>query len=410
MLLKNKILQNFSSLTVVNLVNLLLPIITIPYLIKTLGATNYGLLAYHQYLGQFILVVLDFGFPLYAVSEVARRAQEPIALGGFVMDAYIVKLFVLLLVLIVVALVSVASKFFEWKSLSVWLLIAFSGVAIFNSFAPSWLFQGLDILQKTILPTLIARSIALVSTFLLIHSPEDIRWAPFPYLLGSVTLFCILSWRASRHVRLSRIPERLGLQKIFTESLQVFWSRLTIMGYVTVSPLLINATAGTEGVAVYNICEKVISVARMPFDMFAAATYAHFSRNYRSVLVRRFLVPLFGGGVLLAGTLSLVAPLVVMLVHVPGFQNLHHYLALYGLALIPISMHGFIGTCVLLPNGKRIELAKSIAIGLLTYVLCLSLFWPWIENKIGLAIAAMVTVEFGIFFSRLFFSIKYRLV
>lgn len=392
------------------MISLLFPIITIPYLIKTLGAANYGLLAYHQYLGQFVLVVLDFGFPLYAVSEVARRSEEPEALGTFLSDVYLVKLAVLGLALLALGVAIGMSRIFQWNGISGWLLVAFAGAAAFNSFAPTWLYQGLDTLHRTIIPTLVARSATLISTFILVRSPGDIYLAPLPYLIGALVLFCSLSWRARTHFTMARMSHSSDVRKVFAESVQVFWSRLTIMGYVTVSPVLIKIAAGNEGIAVYNICEKVISVVRMPFDMLSSASYAHFSRDYQPKAVRRFLAPLGIGGLVLALGMSIVGPVIAFLLNNPALMSTQRYLAIYGLALIPISMHGFIGTCVLLTNGKRIELSKSIAAGLLAYALCVSCLWPWMADKIGLAIVSMVLVEVGIFLSRLFFSIKYRLI
>jgi O-antigen/teichoic acid export membrane protein len=410
MFLKNKIFKNFSALTTVNFISLLFPIVAIPYLIKTLGVISYGQLAYHQYIGQFILIILDLGLPLYAVGEVARRAKDRHALGSFILGAYIIKISALLLVIIGVSVIVGIAKMFNWAGVSAWFLVAFVGVAVFNSFAPTWLYQGLETLHQTIWPTLFSRSITLVSTFALIRSPEDLAWAPVPYLIGAASLFGLLSWRAVQNLHFELNVCRESIRKIFFESLQVFWSRLTIMSYVTISPILVNLAAGSEGVAIYNVCEKVISVARMPFDMLSAASYAHFSCDYQPKTVRRFLGPLGLGGVISALILALVAPAITLLFANPDLKSLPNYLAIYGLALAPISMHGFLGTCVLLANGRRFELTKSILVGLSVYGLCMLVMWPRISDKIGLAISTMVLVEFGILFTRLFFSIKYRLI
>jgi O-antigen/teichoic acid export membrane protein len=397
-------------MTVVNFINLALPLLTIPYLISTLGTHGYGVLAYHQYLGQFALVVLEFGFPLYAVSEVARRCEDSRALGRFIADVYLIKLAVAGLTALGLALVVGVANFLKLEGLSVPLLCVFVLTAAFNSFAPTWFFQGLDAPQKSVLPTLVARLVTLASTFVIVRSPADILLAAVPYMLGAAVMMCTLSWRAARVMTYNGTSSRSELRQIFGESLQVFWSRLTIMGYVTVSPVIINLSAGAQGVAVYNLCEKAITVARMPFDMFSAATFARFSRSYDAEQIRRFLVPLGVGGIVFTCLLSLCAPLASRLLNVQGLELLWRYLPIYGLALIPISMHGFLGTCSLLTNGKRLELAKSIATGLFCYAISVAALWKFVDNKVLLSIIGMVLVEAGIFFSRLFFVIRYRLI
>jgi O-antigen/teichoic acid export membrane protein len=182
------------------------------------------------------------------------------------------------------------------------------------------------------------------------------------------------------------------------------------MGYVTLSPVLINLAAGPAGVAVYNICEKVIGVARVPFDMFSAAAFARFSRSYQAKDARKFLRMLGAGGIALAVLAACIANFASKYVSMPEFQGIPYYLTIYLLALVPISMHGFLGNCALLSNGRRVELAKSVLTGLIAYVASIGILWPFVENKILVSILGMVAVEFGILSSRLFFSIKYRLL
>jgi PST family polysaccharide transporter len=410
MIFKSSILRNFTSLTAVNFINLALPLLTIPYLIKTLGSTNYGVLAFHQYLGQFALVVLEFGFPLYGVSEVARRHQDKKALGRFMADVGLVKLVVLAFVLAALAVVISLRGLFHWQSVSPVMLTAFVAAAALNSFAPTWFLQGLDIPQKSVVPTFAARCMTLLSTFAIVRSPADLEMASLPYLIGAFALFVAVSWQARNYLEFDRVSNRTVLKAMLGESLHVFWSRVTILGYVTVSPILINLAAGPQGVAVYNLCEKAISVARMPFDMFSGAAFARFSRSYDVALVRKYIVPLGVGGLLVVGFVFGVSPFVTTIMRLPDLELLKRYLPIYALALIPISMHGFVGTCVLLSNGKRKELTLSILSGLLSYVTFLLIFWSFVENKILLAIIGMVLVEFGIFFSRIYFAFRYRLI
>jgi PST family polysaccharide transporter len=409
-MLKSSIIRNFTSLTAVNFINLALPLLTIPYLIKTIGSLNYGVLAFHQYLGQFALVVLEFGFPLYGVSEVARRHEDRKSLGRFMADVGIIKLVVLAFVLLALAVVIAMSGVLGWKSVHAPMLCAFVAAAALNSFAPIWFLQGLDMSHKSVVPTFVARCITLIATFVIVRSSADAELASIPYLLGAFVSFITVSWQARNLLEFDGVSSRTGLKSMLGESLHVFWSRVTILGYVTVSPLLINLAAGPQGVAVYNLCEKAISVARMPFDMFAGAAFARFSRNYEVSVVRKYILPLGFGGLCVVGVVFATSPFVTSILRVPDLDLLKRYLPIYALALIPISMHGFVGTCVLLSNGKRKELTMSIVSGLMSYATCMLVFWPFVENKILLAIIGMVLVEFGIFFSRIFFAFKYRLI
>lgn len=409
-ILSSKIAKNFTSLATINFINLSLPLVTIPYLLSVLGVTNYGVMAFHQYLGQFFLVLFEFGFPLYGVSEIARRTGEPEQLGRFMADACLIKIAVLAIVLLGAAAVWAIFQDSLRETISLPLLFLFTLAAAVTSFAPSWFLQGLDVPHVGIIPTFIGRIATLATTLLLVQSDKDVLLTAIPHVAGAFVLVLLMWTRAVKWMQFSGFSRRNELQRVAKESINVFWSRLMILGYVTVSPILINLAAGSQGVTVYNLCEKAITVARMPFDMFAGASYARFSRDYDKRLARKFLIPLGVGGIIAACLLIVASKVLVGSISFPNVEVLSDYLPIYALALVPISMHGFIGTCSLLANGKRFELTQSIITGLITYVAFVGAFYEVVEDKIILSILGMVLVEAGICLSRIFFAIRHRLI
>lgn len=58
----NKIVKNFSFLSLLQIFNIIAPLITYPYLIRVLGSENYGLIIYVQSLVIFLAIFVGFGF------------------------------------------------------------------------------------------------------------------------------------------------------------------------------------------------------------------------------------------------------------------------------------------------------------------------------------------------------------
>jgi O-antigen/teichoic acid export membrane protein len=407
---RSKLAGSYLSLSSVTALNVLFPLILIPYLIHVLGIGGYGTLAFHQYLSQFALVLLDFGFPLYAVPEVARRTGDAHALSRFVFHVYMIKVGLLGLLAFGVIVLLLLKKIGFVAGISSALTLGFFAVATVNSFAPTWLFQGLERNSETVLPTLLARIATLISTFAIIRQPSDLALTPIPQILGAFVFLFILSWRTRQTIFIPNAWSVQNIQKTFKESAQVFWSRLAVVGYVTISPVLVSAAAGSVGVAVYNVCEKVMGVARVPFDTFSVAAYARFSRTYGKSEARKFAKILFGFAAATVAVMWMSLPFVGKFLHVPGLAAVPFYLSVFSVALLPIAVHGFLGTCVLLPNGRRIELGKSVIVGLLCYICTTAVLWNLLHDRILIAIISMVMVEFGVLGSRMFFSVKQKLI
>lgn len=403
-----QLFKNFSSLSAVNLINLVAPLIVIPFLINKLGLVGYGSIALHQYIAQFVMVLVDFGFPIYCVNEVAKRATNSDTLAKFVCSVYLIKIFiasVLLLATYFLFVLDLSNKAGVVDSLA--FLFVFVGIA--NSFFPNWFYHGIEKIHLVIIPTALSKLLATIIIIALVDDVSDIWIVPVSYLLTAVILniwsFCFLI----RNGGFLYVVDYVDIKFILKGASEVFWSRLIIFSYVFVSPFIVRAVAGEVGVAIYNLCEKLINIIRMPFDILSTAAYPRLAKNYNKNYLRRTIGYSFFSSVLVVCLVLLILTLVADNLSA-DWATASKYLTLYVFSIVPISVHGLLGTCALVVNGYRLQVSVSIIAGLIAYVMTIGIGLNFLLDGMYVTIAAMVMVEFAILSYRFYYAKAKQLI
>ena len=164
--LNNKtIVENFSYLTILQVVSMLIPLITYPYLIRVLGKDTYGLVIFVQAVIGYLVILINFGFNISATKEISINKDNKKKINEIVSSVFILKggLFVIssLLILIIINTLPQAKEFkilfllTMHFCLSEWLF-------------PIWYFQGIEKMKYITILNIINRTIFTVLIFFLI--------------------------------------------------------------------------------------------------------------------------------------------------------------------------------------------------------------------------------------------------
>ena len=66
-----QVIENFFSLSVLNAVNIVLQLVTLPYILSVVGKGNYGIYSYVFMVVQYIILVSTYGFNFSATKKIS---------------------------------------------------------------------------------------------------------------------------------------------------------------------------------------------------------------------------------------------------------------------------------------------------------------------------------------------------
>ena len=283
--------ENVLWLTTLQFLNYLLPLVTVPYLVRVLGTSKYGILSFSITIAQYLVVFTDYGFNLSATREIAlvrdnrKKLEETVSAVLFIKGSLLI-----LSTLFLLLFVEFVPKYHPYAAV---LILAFLNVIGSVAF-PVWLFQGLQDMRLITILTAAGRLICTGAIFLTVHSTRDLTLATlwsasgFP-IAGFIGWFVIRKrYRLTLHV-----PPMQSIKEAIRSGFHVFVSSVMSNALSNGSVLVMGFAAPFAVVGGYAAIEKIAKAGAMGFAPLTQALYPrsaeHFARDHhhgRSFVLR----------------------------------------------------------------------------------------------------------------------------
>lgn len=268
-----KISANFMYLSILQGMNLILPLITFPYLVRVLGIENFGLIMFAQAFIVYFSMLADYGFNLSGIREVSSNRNNKNKLINIFSSIMIARFILVLMGLIFLTIVVFSfEKFSEnWE-----LYYLTFGIVIGTALFPTWFFQGMEKMKYITVLTVVAKLIFTISIFIFVQSKEDFIYVPLINSLGFIfvgfiSLFIIFKDFDMR-IRFQRW-KRIKIQ--FIRGWHIFISKISINLYGATNTFILGIFTTDTIVGYYAIAEKVVRIITSLFAPFYQTIYPH---------------------------------------------------------------------------------------------------------------------------------------
>lgn len=281
-----KIFESISYLSVIQILTMLLPFLTYPYLINIFGLSLYGKIMLSQAVVSYVAIFVNFGFNISAAKSVSEITDKTDEVNKLCSAIFIVK-FLIWFFVAFIYLISIWA-FIDDRISKVLYITAFT--LTFNEFlVAQWFYQAKESLKVIAISSIATKLLNVILIFSLIHNQSDY------YLVSLITGFCFLlagiysiHHMFRYHIRFIW-PGYGAMVKVTRDSINLFLTSAIIAIKNKLDVILIGIFISSEAVAIYDFAQKILNLLLLPITIINNAVFPKMNREKNKTFLKRLL-------------------------------------------------------------------------------------------------------------------------
>lgn len=249
-----KTFSNIFFNTIYQIFLVIVPIVTAPYLSRSLGANNMGKYSFVETMITLFTTIGLIGLYDYGTREIAYvRDKSKIEVSKTFFEITLTRLILLIISAVLYIIYAINSPYkFYFICSSIWL--------IGNFIDPTWFFNGLEKFKLITIRNFIIKLISIFLIFLLVKTKNDL----YKYFLivgvGQFVSAVILVPNLKKYIGLYKF-DNFNVVKHLKPTIKVFLPQIASLVYTQVDKVMIEAlTPNIANVTFYDNAEKIVKV------------------------------------------------------------------------------------------------------------------------------------------------------
>lgn len=273
------LMKNFASLSVLQAITYLLPVIILPYLFRVIGPEKFGLIAFAQAFVQYFIIITDYGFNISATKEISLCRGEHAKVCKAFSSVMTVKITLAFLSLLALG----AIVYFIPKFKQDWPVYVFSfGAVVGNTIFPIWFFQGTEKMKHIADLNIIGGFAYLFFTFYFVKEPQD--YLMVPLINSSVYLITGImgQYIVFRRFRVAfKFEGYESVRQQLKAGWDIFISIAAINAYTTTRVFTVGLLTNNTITGFYSIAERIANFCQtFPLTSFSQALFPRLSKIF----------------------------------------------------------------------------------------------------------------------------------
>lgn len=259
-----KLIKNMFYSTAYQLMTVIIPLITMPYISRVLGVSGIGINSFTLSLASYFTWLGALGIQTYGNREIAYY-QKDIKKRSSIFYELVILQFSAVFITILAYLVFV----YYQPRLQFYLLL--QGVTLFSTlFNISWFFMGREKFRIIVIRNLIINIIVVALTFTLVKSAEDL-WI-YILLTALAQVFANITVWPFLKGEIVRIPfKSLNIKRHIKPVLLLFIPQVSVTIYLSLNKTMLGFLDSYESAGFFSQADSIVRVAFTAVSSFGAA-------------------------------------------------------------------------------------------------------------------------------------------
>ena len=279
-----QIIENIISLGLINGINLIIPLVTLPYLIGHIGLSNYGAYSIVYSMLQYGILISSYGFAFSTTQQIAQNREDKEFIGRIVHSTLFARLLIMIVVSLLMGVICIVA--YPKEYLLMYLLGL--GVILGDILNPVWLYPGMEMMRFMTLVNMVSKTVFTVLIFIFIRNEKD---CPYITLLNSIgylvagTISLILAYR-SFHIKW-QIPKMQDVIMQYKLGWYIFLSTVCMNLYRNSNIFILGFFLPAAQVGIYSGAEKIIKGCQAIISPISNALFPYVARTFKTSSLRQ---------------------------------------------------------------------------------------------------------------------------
>jgi O-antigen/teichoic acid export membrane protein len=387
MSLRKNVISNF----ILTASTILFPLITFPYITRTLSNVNIGKIFFIDAFTQYFIIFSSIGIPFYGVREIAKIKNDNQAKSNLVIELVFLQFSLAVFFAFVFILLN-----FYFPSLKGYDKLVEIGCisVIFSSFLIEWFYQGIETFTYITIRSLIIKILSVIVILLIVKKDEDFTKY---YWILSILIVANSILNFFNFLKNHYLPYngRYLLKRHIKPLMILFSINVSVSIYTVFDTIILGMFTNPENVSYYNVPLKLVKMYWMVVSGIGAVMIPRMSALFVANdidMIKSLMSKSFSIMFLLTipfAVYCFVFPKEILYV-ISGNKYLYAVNGLRILSIVPliIGVCNVLGVQYLLPIGKESKILIATGFGLVISLILNFMLIPYLKF-IGSCIACV---------------------
>ncbi|MBL4936347.1 flippase [Clostridium sp. YIM B02515] len=386
--------KNYVYNVIYQIANLIIPLITVPYISRVLGAEGVGINAYTNSIVQYFILLGTIGISLYGSKSIAYIRDDRKKITNTFWSIFslqiIMSLFAYVLYIVFISVLAKDNKI---------ILLIQSVNILAAAIDVTWLFSGIEDFKKTVTRNLIVKTLSVISIFLFVKQRSDL-WLYTFILAFSVLLGQIVLWTYVGKIVDKYVFDFNEIKKHFMPSFKLFIPQIAIQIYLVLNKSMLGWMANKTEVGLYENADKIVKMSLAVLTATGTVMLPRISNTFakgdinkvKDYIIKSLNFVSYLSIPITFGLIGISAQFVPWFFG-DEFNKCIELIIILSPILIFISLSNVIGIQYMIPTGKTNEFTLSVTSGAIVNLL-LNIFLINSFYSIGAAISTLIAEIF----------------